>query len=107
MTIREELCAREIDNHPGVETWVRNPAAGDRAFRVKTAGGWFYPDFVGRLADGRHFVVEYKGKVYVDAAAQNEALGQFYESRSEGRCLFVMVKDKDWKALHEKLAARS
>jgi type III restriction enzyme len=90
-----------------VETWVRNPQFGDRAFRMKTAGGWFYPDFVGRLADGRHFVVEYKGKVYAPIAKEDEALGEFYESRSGGRCLFIMVINKDWPALQKKLAARS
>jgi len=70
------------------------------------ANGWFYPDFAGRLADGRYFVVEYKGKGFVKEATEDEALGQFYESRSKGQCLFVMVKNKDWLALREKLAPR-
>lgn len=48
--------------------------------------------FVCQLVDGRILVVEYKGKHLWDDAEENRAvgIGMVWESRSRGRCLFVM-----------------
>lgn len=71
------------------------------SFRLQTSTDWFYPDFVCRLDDGRSLVVEYKGKnsYSADDAADKSAIGAVWESRSGGRCLFVMPTDSDFSAI--------
>jgi type III restriction enzyme len=58
----EFQCAVQLDALEEVEVWCRNIARHRDAFRLPKAEGWFYPDFVARLADGRLMVIEYKGE---------------------------------------------
>jgi len=53
----------------------------------------FYPDFVALLKDGRYLVVEYKGADRIGSPDANEKtmLGELWEARSKGRCLFRLV----------------
>ncbi len=57
----EFLCAQFIDQMEEVDFWVRNldrqPAL---SFWLQTSTDKFYPDYVCKLKDGRHLVVEYK-----------------------------------------------
>lgn len=71
--------------------------------------GWVYPDFICLLQDDRVLVVEYKGGNSDEAwysmseSLEKRAVGALWESRSEGRCLFIMPQGKDWDAIENKL----
>ncbi len=96
----ETLCAQWIDQQAakGVfEYWVRN-LEGKRpgAFFLQTATGRFYPDFICKLKDGRILVIEYKGAHLWDGAEEKRKIGKLWAELSNGKCLFVMVKNKEW-----------
>ncbi|UPT74772.1 MAG: DEAD/DEAH box helicase family protein [Elusimicrobiota bacterium] len=84
----EFLCAQHLDDMPEVEFWFRNLARKPGSFRLLTPDGWFYPDFVGRLKDGRTLVVEYKGAHLLDGAKDKLAVGTAWAKRGGG--VFVM-----------------
>ena len=90
----EFQCAQAIDSLPAVRYWVRNVANHAESFWLPTAAGRFYPDFVARLQDGRLLVVEYKGAHLAEGAdtAEKRAIGDLWEQRSAGRCLFLVVE---------------
>lgn len=88
-------CAVYLDRLPEVEYWVRNLERQPVfSFWLQTATDKFYPDFVCRLQDGRYLVVEYKGKHLYDNSDSREKrrLGELWEAKSEGRCLFLMAQ---------------
>lgn len=66
---------------------------------VPLAKGWFYPDFVADLVDGRLLVVEYKGKVYAtnDDSREKKAVGELWAKKSGRCCLFLMAEQKNEK----------
>ena len=71
--------------------------------------GWFYPDFVAKLKDGRIFVIEYKGDHLVENSdtKQKELIGNFWQEKSKGRGLFLMAeKTKNGISLQEELKAK-
>ncbi len=70
------------------------------SFRLPLANGYFYPDFVTELVDGRLLVVEYKGEVYKtnDDSREKNLVGECWANRSGGKCLFLMAVAKDAKA---------
>ena len=91
-------CAKLLDSHPKVKFWIRNLVSRDgAAFRLPLAKGWFYPDFVAELEDGRILVVEYKGKVYAtnDDSREKRAVGEFWAKKSSDHCLFLMAEKKN------------
>lgn len=91
-------CAVAIDAHPAVKHWVRNLVDRSHAsFRLPLSGGWFYPDFVAELHDGRLLVVEYKGAPYKtnDDSREKNAVGKLWADKSGGRCLFLMAERED------------
>ena len=91
----EFQCAQYIDARPEVKWWVRNlDRQPVHAFSLQTSTDRFYPDFVCQLIDGRVLVVEYKGtdRSTNDDSKEKERLGQLWAERSDGRCLFLMVK---------------
>ncbi|MBK9136753.1 MAG: DEAD/DEAH box helicase family protein [Betaproteobacteria bacterium] len=88
-------CARALDAMDEVKHWVRNIEKQERfSFWLPTASDYFYPDFVAELADGRLFVVEYKGEAYAtnDDSREKRAVGDAWARSSAGRCVFVMVE---------------
>ena len=94
----EFFCARDIDNHPAVKFWVRNLVARPAAsFRLPIAGGWFYPDFVVQLEDGRVLVVEYKGEVYKtnDDSREKNNIGKLWAEKGGDNYLFLMAVERD------------
>ncbi len=96
-TKEEYLCACWIDRHSKVEFWVRNLVKKSGAsFFLQTASGRFYPDFVCKLTDGRILIVEYKGAHLWKGAEPNRLVGKLWAELSEGKCAFVMVKEKQW-----------
>ncbi|MFZ1507860.1 MAG: DEAD/DEAH box helicase family protein [Anaerolineae bacterium] len=102
----EFRCAQFIEDLPEVTFWVRNLALKATSFRLQTATDWFYPDFICQLKDGRLLIVEYKGKDrYTSADAEEKrAIGAVWESRSHGRCLFVMPTAGDFSVIVHKIA---
>lgn len=93
----EFLCATWLDRQEEVEFWVRNLVRKNGAsFFLQNATKRFYPDFVCKLKDGRILVVEYKGGDRWNNAKSDRLLGELWAELSDGKCLFVMVKDKDW-----------
>ena len=106
---KEEFgCAQYINDLPEIEFWVRNlPGRKEHSFWLPTSTDKFYPDFVGKLKDGRYLVVEYKGEGWMDNddSREKEDLGKLWEKRSEGQCLFVMPKARDYEAIRRKVRA--
>ena len=93
----EYECAKRIDQHPNVKYWLRNAALKTGSFRLPVSNGWFYPDFIGSLEDGRLFVVEYKGadrKSNADTI-EKDAIGRLWASKSNGKCLYRTVYKED------------
>ncbi len=92
-------CARALDMQPAVKYWVRNlDSQPHAAFRLPLAHGWFYPDFVALLEDGRIMVVEYKGAHLSEKTSEKQKanVGALWEARSHGKALFLMAeKEKD------------
>lgn len=94
-------CARAIDMHDQVEYWVRNLERKEGAsFRLPLAHGWFYPDFVVKLKDGRILVIEYKGAhlVEMDETKEKEQIGSLWAAQSDGQGLFIMAVKADDKS---------
>lgn len=92
-------CARALDSLPSVKHWVRNVVNPHYSFWLPTSTNRFYPDFVAELEDGKVFVVEYKGKVYVtnDDSQEKCNLGELWEEKSNGKALFLMAEKQDSK----------
>jgi type III restriction enzyme len=58
--------------------------------------GYFYPDFVAELVDGRVLVIEYKGSHLMgDASRAKAQIGHQWEVTSGGRGLFLMATAPD------------
>ena len=104
----EELpCAQQIDVHDNVERWIRNPEHESQGgFWLPKSPGKFFPDFIVELKDGRIVVVEYKmGKMSRDLEElHKKSVGELWAARSEGRCGFAWVVDKNWHTLQDALS---
>lgn len=88
-------CARAIASTKGIKFWVRNISREPEAsFWIQTSTDKFYPDFVCKLTNGKNLVVEYKAASYGDKVDndEKERLGQLWAARSNGTCLFLMIK---------------
>lgn len=99
-------CAQFIDRLDDVEYWVRNiPRQQKFSFWLQTSTDRFYPDFVCKLKDGRILVVEYKGADRVDNPEEKEKqdIGEFWEQRSNGMCLFVMPTRRQFEVIRAKV----
>lgn len=93
----EEACAAFIDGLDPVKRWVRNLVRRPEAsFWLQTSTDKFYPDFVAELVDGRILVVEYKGGHLWEAASEDRDVGELWADRSGGKCVFVMLKGRDF-----------
>lgn len=78
------------------------------SFFLQKADGRFYSDFLCQLpgrADqpGPILAVEYKGADRWGSAEDDRLIGGLWANLSEGRCRFVMIKDKRWEWIEEKL----
>ena len=92
-----------------IQFWVRNLVRREgSSFFLQKADGRFYPDFLCQLpgsADkpGVILAVEYKGADRWNGAEDDRLIGGLWANLSEGRCRFVMVKDKRWDWIEGKL----
>ncbi|MDD3329481.1 MAG: DEAD/DEAH box helicase family protein [Zoogloea sp.] len=103
---KEEFeCACRLDmwaQQGRIQFWVRNLVRREgSSFFLQKADGRFYPDFLCQLpgADGqpgRTLAVEYKGADRWSMAEDDRLVGGVWANLSEGRCRFVMVKEKRW-----------
>lgn len=99
-------CAQFIDTLSEVEFWVRNiDRQPQHSFWIQTSTDRFYPDFVCKLKGGRILVVEYKNANdwSNDDNKEKRDLGELWEARSNGSCLFVMPKGKDFLSIRQKI----
>jgi type III restriction enzyme len=110
---KEEFeCACQLDmwaQQGRIQFWVRNLVRREgSSFFLQKADGRFYPDFLCLLpgsADqsGPILAVEYKGADRWNGAEDDRLIGGLWAYLSEGRCRFLMVKDKRWDWIEEKL----
>ena len=103
----EFRCAQFIDTLPEVKFWVRNLERQSQfSFWLQTSTDKFYPDFVCLLTDGRYLVVESKGEHLwsADDAKEKREIGELWEKRSGGKCLFIMPKGTNFDVIHTKLS---
>ena len=106
----ECACWLDIQAQQGrIQFWVRNLVRREgSSFFLQKADGRFYPDFLCQLpgsADqpGPILAVEYKGADRWAGAEDDRLIGGLWANLSEGRCRFVMVKDKRWEWIEEQL----
>ena len=91
----EYQCARTIANTKGIKTWIRNISVEPEAsFWIQTSTDKFYPGFVCKLTNKKNLVIEYKAASYGDKADtdEKERPGQLWAARSNGTCLFLMIR---------------
>ncbi|MFN3716975.1 MAG: DEAD/DEAH box helicase [Thiobacillus sp.] len=110
---KEEFeCACQLDmwaQQGRIQFWVRNLVRREGcSFFLQKADGRFYPDFLCQLPDsagqpGPILAVEYKGADRWNGAEDDRLIGGLWANLSQGRCRFVMVKDKRWDWVEEKL----
>lgn len=110
---KEEFeCACELDKlaqQDRIQFWVRNLVRREGcSFSLQKADGRFFPDFLCQLpgeADnpGPVLAVEYKGADRWMSAEDDRLIGGLWAEQSQGRCRFVMVKDKRWDWIEEQL----
>jgi type III restriction enzyme len=110
---REEFeCACWLDTQAQkgrIQFWVRNLVRREGcAFFLQKADGRFYPDFLCQLPGagdrpGVILAVEYKGADRWPAAGDDRLIGGLWAELSGGRCRFVMVKEKRWDWIEERL----
>jgi len=106
----ECACGLDIQAHQGrIPFWVRNLARREgSSFFLQKADGRFYPDFLCQRPDsadqpGPVRAVEYKGADRWASAEDDRLNGGLWANLSEGRCRFVMVKDKRWESIETHL----
>jgi len=110
---KEEFeCACQLDmwaQQGRIQFWVRNLVRREgSSFFLQKADGRFYPDFLCQLPGaagqlGPILAVEYKGADRWSGAEDDRLIGGLWANLSEGRCRFVMVKDKRWDWIEENL----
>jgi len=111
---KEEFdCACQLDTwaqQGRIRFWVRNLVRREGcSFFLQKADGRFYPDFLCRLPakdkePGPVLAVEYKGADRWAGAEDDRLIGDLWAKLSDGRCRFVMVKDRRWEWIDTKLA---
>jgi type III restriction enzyme len=100
----EFKCAEFIANQlEGVEWWVRNVERKLTSFWLQTASDRFYPDFLLKMKNGPVVAIEYKGGHIADSrdSREKKRIGDLWARRSEGRCRFVWVENRNWQAIKD------
>ncbi len=110
---KEEFeCACQLDTlaqQGRIDFWVRNLVRREGcSFFLQKADGRFYPDFICQLPGkdghpGPVLAVEYKGANLWNDAVDDRLIADLWANFSDGRCRFVMVKDKRWDWVEEAL----
>ncbi|MDD2608131.1 MAG: DEAD/DEAH box helicase family protein [Giesbergeria sp.] len=110
---KEEFeCACQLDiwaQQGRIEFWVRNLVRREAcSFFLQKADGRFYPDFLCQLPGNTDhpnaiLAVEYKGADRWNNAEDDRLMGGLWAKLSEGRCRFVMLKERRWDRIAEAL----
>ncbi|MDR2875317.1 MAG: DEAD/DEAH box helicase family protein [Methylobacillus sp.] len=105
---KEEFeCACQLDmlaQKGRIQYWIRNLVRREgSSFFLQKADGRFYPDFLCVLPGDVVLAVEYKGADRWNDAEDDRLIGGLWEEMSDGRCRFVMVKEKRWEWMEAKL----
>ncbi len=89
----------------GVKYWVRNVERKSISFSLQTGTDRFYPDLICQLDDGRVLVIEYKNERDWDLPenVEKRQLGELWESRSNGKGLFIMPRGMNWETIMQKI----
>ena len=83
-----------------IDFWVRNLVRKEGcSFFLQKADGRFYPDFLCRMRDGVVMAVEYKGAQGWTDAEDDRAIGRLWAELSNGRCKFVMARDRNFASI--------
>jgi type III restriction enzyme len=64
---------------------------------------WIGKAFVCELPGGEILVVEYKGAQGWTDARDDRDIGNLWAELSDGKCRFLMVRDRQWHQIEEKL----
>src|SRR5205823_4021799 len=107
MNTPEAETATRIDGHSNVKRWLRNTDTETQGgFYLPKSPGRFYPDFIVELNDATIVLVEYKMRKMANDPEElhKKAVGEFWEGRSNGRCRFAWVVERDWGELERKLS---
>lgn len=110
---KEEFeCACWLDmqaQRGNIRFWVRNLVRREgSSFFLQKADGRFYPDFLCQLPasdeqPGPVLAVEYKGADRWNDAEDDRLIGGLWANLSADRCRFVMVRDKRWEWIEDRL----
>ena len=102
-------CWLDVQAQQGkISFWVRNLVRKEGcSFFLQKADGRYYPDFLCQLPDGVVLAVEYKGADRWKEAEDDRLIGGLWAELSDGRCRFVMVKDKKWEGIEALLLANA
>ena len=76
--------------------WVRNLVGHRSSFRLPCPspdGEWFYPDFAGRLTDGRVFAAEHKGGHLEPHDQPKRQIGLAWQRATRGQGVFLWIGD--------------
>ncbi len=88
-------CAKVIDSSREVLYWLRNKDSDPASFRLPMGGrtGWFYPDFIGELTDGRLFAIEYKGELtgQTDDTVEKTAIGKLWAEQEPSKYVYATI----------------
>ena len=101
----EVECAQRLDESDSIEWWVRNSERKPTSFCLPLAKGYYYPDFLAKLTNGTLLAIEYKGKHLAEYDQEKRQIGELWARRSDGKCRFAWVVDKDWQALTQAIKA--
>ena len=73
------------------------------SFWLQTASDRFYPDFLLKMKNGPVVAIEYKGAHIADSrdSREKKRIGDLWARRSEGRCRFVWVENRNWQAIKD------
>ncbi len=98
---KEEFeCACWLDQQAAqgrIKFWVRNLVnKRGSSFFLQKADGRFHPDFICMLPTGVILIVEYKGAQGWTDAQDDRDIGDLWESLSDGKCRFVMARNRQW-----------
>ena len=106
-TKEEFECAVWLDQQAQlgrIKFWVRNLVRREgSSYFFQKADGRFFPDFLCQLANGVVVAIENKGADRWPGAEDDRLIGGLWEELSEGRCRFVMVKEKRWDWIDAKI----
>lgn len=91
----EIVLARQLDEHPNVDWWLRNAVQDTDGFRLQGfKRNGFYPDFIVRTKDKKWWVLEYKGadRASNDDSDYKKRLGEAWAKVCGKDCSFRLVE---------------